>query len=275
MEKFTPYFFKLTDADRQASLEAIIFASDTTITLNELYDFIIAKEQLEKSEHFVFMQMETDLYVFENYAFNRNDIAAYIERINQDLSATGRPYQIVNYAKGYQYAVMPEYGELVANLVKSKTKKRLSQAKLETLAIVAYKQPVSKPQIEQIRGVNSNEIINSLLDKNLIKIVGRSEALGKPLVYGTTDDFLRLFGLNQLQDLPQLKELEEIPDLIIRPEMEGMLGEEDEFDIINSEIGLDSVQSIEEAEAEVNFEQNLLAAEELDELKNNLEIQKN
>jgi segregation and condensation protein B len=81
---------------------------------------------------------------------------------------------------------------------------------LETLAIIAYKQPISKPEIEKIRGVNSNEIVNSLLDKGLIKIVGRSDALGKPLVYGTTEEFLRTFGLYSLEELPKLRELEDM-----------------------------------------------------------------
>jgi segregation and condensation protein B len=81
---------------------------------------------------------------------------------------------------------------------------------LETLAIIAYRQPVSKPELEVIRGVGSNEIINRLLEKNLITIVGRSESVGKPLLYGTTDEFLRLFGLHSLSDLPKPRELEEL-----------------------------------------------------------------
>ena len=81
---------------------------------------------------------------------------------------------------------------------------------LETLSIIAYKQPISKPEIEQIRGVNSKEVLNNLIDRNLIRIIGRSENLGKALLYGTTLDFLQTFGINHIDELPKLRELEEI-----------------------------------------------------------------
>ena len=89
----------------------------------------------------------------------------------------------------------------------------MSQAALETLAIIAYKQPVTKPDIESIRGVNSGDIVNSLLDRELITMLGRSESLGRPLLYGTTSEFLRVFGLNALEDLPKMKEIEELIEL--------------------------------------------------------------
>ncbi len=141
-------------------------------------------------------------------------IGALVEELNTEFAATGRVFVIVEVARegvrGFQFATKSEFGELLARLVKSKSKKRLSKAALETLAIIAYRQPVSKPELEVIRGVGSNEIINRLLEKNLITIVGRSESLGKPLLYGTTDDFLRLFGLHSLADLPKPRELEEL-----------------------------------------------------------------
>ncbi|MCU0427470.1 MAG: SMC-Scp complex subunit ScpB [Candidatus Kapabacteria bacterium] len=141
-------------------------------------------------------------------------IASLIDELNQELATTGRVFRIVEMAreggKGYQCATNPEHGELLSRLVKSKSKKRLSKAGLETLAIIAYRQPVSKPELEVIRGVSSNEIMNRLLEKNLITIVGRSESVGKPLLYGTTDEFLRLFGLHSLADLPKPRELEEL-----------------------------------------------------------------
>jgi segregation and condensation protein B len=86
----------------------------------------------------------------------------------------------------------------------------LSQAALETLAIIAYKQPITKPEIEMIRGVNSDYILNTLLEKNLITIKGRSETIGRPLLYGTTEEFLKYFGLNNISDLPKPREIEEI-----------------------------------------------------------------
>lgn len=141
-------------------------------------------------------------------------ISSLIDDLNVELEATGRVFRVREVAregsKGFQFATNPEHGELLASLVKSKSKKRLSKAGLETLAIIAYRQPVSKPELEVIRGVSSHEIMNRLLEKNLITIVGRSESVGKPLLYGTTDEFLRLFGLQSIADLPKPRELEEL-----------------------------------------------------------------
>ncbi len=86
----------------------------------------------------------------------------------------------------------------------------MSQAAVETLAIIAYKQPITKPEVESIRGVNSDYILNTLLDKNLITITGRAETIGRPLLYGTTNEFLKYFGLNKLSDLPKPREVDEI-----------------------------------------------------------------
>jgi segregation and condensation protein B len=141
-------------------------------------------------------------------------ISSLIDDLNAELETTGRVFRVIEVAregaKGYQFATNAEHGELLARLVKAKSKKRLSKAGLETLAIIAYRQPVSKPELEVIRGVSSHEIMNRLLEKNLITIVGRSESVGKPLLYGTTDEFLRLFGLHSIADLPKPRELEEL-----------------------------------------------------------------
>ncbi|RKY90445.1 MAG: SMC-Scp complex subunit ScpB, partial [Ignavibacteriae bacterium] len=111
---------------------------------------------------------------------------------------------------GYLYATSEEYAKYVGYLSSEKTRRRLSPAALETLSIVAYKQPITKPELETIRGVNSDHIISSLLEKNLITIKGRSESIGRPLLYATTEEFLKYFGLNTLSDLPKPRELEEI-----------------------------------------------------------------
>ncbi len=132
------------------------------------------------------------------------------DEINESLNTTERPYRVVRIAGGLQFATTSEFGEVVARLLKSRNKRRLSQAALEALAIIAYKQPISKPEIEAIRGINSNEVINSLVEKNLVTLAGRSDAPGKPLLYGTTDDFLRMFGLHSTKDLPKLRELDDL-----------------------------------------------------------------
>lgn len=108
------------------------------------------------------------------------------------------------------FATRPENSKYLGYLSSEKSKRRLSQAALETLAIIAYKQPITKPEIEHIRGVNSDYILNTLLEKNLIAIKGRSETVGRPLLYATTDEFLIYFGLNKITDLPKPREIDEI-----------------------------------------------------------------
>lgn len=133
-----------------------------------------------------------------------------IEDLNAEYEETSRAFRIVEVAGGFQYATIREFGEYVALLSKEKQRRRLSPAALETLAIIAFRQPISKPEIEAIRGVNSDQVLLSLLEKNLVAITGRSESVGRPLLYGTTDEFLRIFGLNSLNELPKLREIEEL-----------------------------------------------------------------
>ncbi len=137
-------------------------------------------------------------------------IYAAVEQLNAELEETTRPYRIVEIAGGYQFATRSEYAEYVSRLFKEKSRRRLSGASLESLAIIAYKQPVSKQDVENIRGVNCDEVLKSLLEKNLITITGRSESVGRPLLYGTTTEFLRHFGLHSVSDLPKPRELEEL-----------------------------------------------------------------
>lgn len=220
MEFPTPKYFVLSDEDKLATIEALIFSSEETITQKQIYEILIEKEYLLHSEWYEeYKSIDTiENYIENILLFTQEKIKDLIEQINISLIQTNRPFQIVNFAGGYQYAVRSEYGSHVAELVKSKTKKRLSQATLETLAIIAYKQPITRPAVEQIRGVGSKEIINALLEKNFVKIVGRSEAIGKPLLYGTTEEFLKTFGLHSLAELPKLREIEEIVNTDIASE---------------------------------------------------------
>ncbi|MFP4542698.1 MAG: SMC-Scp complex subunit ScpB [Candidatus Kapaibacterium sp.] len=212
------FHFLTLDRDSQMkAVEAVIFTSDEPLSLRALYDLLIGSYKAYMNGDFSKEQEEAGQFsledeVVERFGFTRELLVDIINDINKELDDTDRPYRIVNYAGGYQFATNKEYGELVQALVKSKIRKRLSQAALEALAIIAYRQPVSKPEIEQIRGVNSNEIVNSLIEKNLVKITGRSESLGKPLLYGTTDEFLKTFGLTSLKDLPKLRELEDLAE---------------------------------------------------------------
>jgi segregation and condensation protein B len=107
---------------------------------------------------------------------------------------------------------LPQFGPHLKALYKSRMKERLTRPSLETLAIIAYKQPVTKPEIEAIRGVNTDGVIITLLERNLIRITGRKDTVGRPLLYGTTDEFLQHFGLGSLSDMPKLPEMQQMTE---------------------------------------------------------------
>jgi segregation and condensation protein B len=137
-------------------------------------------------------------------------IARFVEELNGEYSAADRPYRIVQIAGGYQFATLPMYAEWLGKLYKEQTRRKLSQSSVETLAIIAYKQPITKPEIESIRGVNCDYVLSTLLEKDLATIVGRATTVGRPLLYGTSGEFLKHFGLNDLNDLPRPREIQEI-----------------------------------------------------------------
>jgi segregation and condensation protein B len=172
-------------------IEALIFSSDDSLGSGEIINAIkgIDGEEIE---------------------ITAKDIENVVDQLNAKYSEGNQSFSIVKVANGYLFATSEEYAKYVGYLSSEKTRRRLSPAALETLSIVAYKQPITKPELETIRGVNSDHIINSLLEKNLIAIKGRSESIGRPLLYATTDEFLKYFGLNTLSDLPKPREIEEI-----------------------------------------------------------------
>ena len=130
-----------------------------------------------------------------------------IENLNNKYQANGSAFRIEQIAGGYQMLTLSHYNYWLKKLLRVRSDNKLSPAALETLAIVAYKQPVIRADIEAIRGVAVGEVIRSLSYKGLVKIVGRAEVLGRPMLYGTTKKFLEVFGLNTLKDLPKVEEL--------------------------------------------------------------------
>lgn len=187
-----PFSIPFSELSRQRQcriIETLIFASDQPVTVEQLRA-AVCDEKLQEN----FTQL----------------LEERIAAINAELEATDRPYRIVPIAGGWQFATVPEYGAMVGEFLQRKEQRRFSRAALEVLAIVAYKQPVTKSEIDAIRGVNSGEVITTLLERGLITIAGRSTGLGKPLLYATTDEFLRTFGLGALTDLPKLREIDEI-----------------------------------------------------------------
>lgn len=137
-------------------------------------------------------------------------ISQAVAELNERYRAANASFRVREIAGGFQYYIMPEYVGYVEELFARRRKLRLTRPALETVAIIAYKQPVTKAEIEHIRGVASDGVIHNLLEKNMITITGRSETVGKPLQYGTTDEFLKFFGLNKLSDLPKMAEIEEL-----------------------------------------------------------------
>jgi segregation and condensation protein B len=130
-----------------------------------------------------------------------------VQALNALYEETGRTFRVEQVAGGYQLLSLPEYGDVLKRLHQKEGDAKLTKAALETLAIIAYKQPILRADIEAIRGVACGETIRSLMEKHLVNIAGRAEEPGRPILYGTTKRFLQLFGLNNLKDLPQSEEL--------------------------------------------------------------------
>jgi len=138
-------------------------------------------------------------------------IRKHIKSLNDKYQANNNAFRIEQIAGGYQMLTLSSYNHWLKKLLRVRSEDKLSPAALETLAIIAYKQPVIRADVEAIRGVTVGEIIRGLMYKGLVKIVGRAEVLGRPMLYGTTKKFLEVFGLNSLKDLPKIEELKKPP----------------------------------------------------------------
>ena len=175
----------MNEFDVKPILEGILFLSETPVKLESLMEILPEWE--------------------------KGTLMEGIERIKKEYEEDTRGLELLEVAGGYQFRTKPRWAEWVNRLRKAKPVK-LSQSALETLAIVAYRQPVIRPTIEEIRGVDSGWILRSLLEKGLVRIMGRKEIPGRPIIYGTTKGFLELFNLNTLTDLPTLKEIQPPPE---------------------------------------------------------------
>lgn len=168
----------------QGIVEALVFAADEPLPIKQIQDLI---EEAKPSE-----------------------IRKAVDALNHEYKQTGRAFQIVEAAGGYQMVTRDSYSQYLRKLFQKKIKSRLSQAALETLSVIAFKQPVSRVEVDAIRGVNSDGVVHNLLERKLITISGRAEGAGRPLLYKTTKEFLRYFGINDVSDLPKPRELEEL-----------------------------------------------------------------
>jgi segregation and condensation protein B len=141
---------------------------------------------------------------------NKEEILEGIVRIKTEYEDGSKGMELAEIAGGYQFRTKPRWAEWINRLKKAKTVK-LSRSALETLAIIAYRQPIIRPAIEEIRGVDSGWVLRTLLEKGLVKMMGRKDLPGRPMIYGTTRTFLEVFSLNTLADLPTLKEVQPPP----------------------------------------------------------------
>ncbi|MDX2472238.1 MAG: SMC-Scp complex subunit ScpB [Candidatus Krumholzibacteria bacterium] len=167
-------------------LEALLFATESPLTL----------ARLKK----IFPEAETA------------DLKAAVAELEAEYSAHEHAFSIIEFGGGYQIATKPEFSPIVEKMLKTRRFTRLSKAGLEVLAIIAYKQPLTRLEVDEIRGVNSSGAISTLTERNLITVVGRSQAVGNPLLYGTTREFLNHLGLRGLGQLPDLPDLEQVMD---------------------------------------------------------------
>ena len=174
-------------------IEALLFATDEPLSVRQIIEILSIAGEGESP-------------VMANEA----TVLASISRLNDEYNRGGRAMHIVKVAGGFQFATLPSYGVWLGKMVKEKSRRKLSVPALESLAVIAYRQPVTKPELEAIRGVNADYVLRSLLERNMIAIIGRASTPGRPLLYGTTKEFLKHFGINDLADLPKPREIEEL-----------------------------------------------------------------
>ncbi len=146
--------------------------------------------------------------------FEQDQITEVLHSLQEKYAQPDFAMELVEISNGFQFLTKPAFHNTVGNYLKITTKKRLSRAAIETLSIIAYKQPVSKPEMEKIRGVSADYSLQKLLEKEIVEIVGRSDGPGKPLLYGTNDKFMDYFGLKSIGDLPKLKDFASAENVI-------------------------------------------------------------
>ncbi len=177
----------------QNHIEALVFCSPTAIKVKELKACLSEMFEAEVPE---------------------KDIEAAITRLEEKYKADEYAFELNHVAGGYQFLTKPAYQASIGILLKQQSKRRLSTSALETLSIIAYKQPVTKGDLESIRGVNCDYAVQKLLEKGLVEIKGKSEAVGRPVLYGTSEKFMEYFGINSLNELPTPKDFATVENTI-------------------------------------------------------------
>ncbi len=182
------------DQDAKKVLEAVLFSTSDVLTIRQILGILGQGDAAR--------------------------IKTLIDELNADYETTNRTFRINRLGDGYQLRTLPMYKTWIRKIEPLRPI-RLSQPALETLAIVAYRQPVTRAEVEHVRGVDSSSGLRNLLEKRLVRIIGKDHAPGRPLIYGTTRDFLSLFNLNSLKDLPTLEDFDLLPPPVQPPAEEG------------------------------------------------------
>ncbi|MGA3267617.1 MAG: SMC-Scp complex subunit ScpB [Verrucomicrobiota bacterium] len=183
-------------------LESLLFSAQKPLSAKEIREVLAAAAGQE----------DADATAKSSAKIKESELITTLEQLAQDHETGGRSYRLACVAGAWQFVTQPEYAPWLRALVGIKARPpRLSQAALETLAIIAYRQPVTRAEVEQIRGVNVDGVMQTLTERGLVEAVGRAEVVGRPQTYGTTPLFLEYFGLRGLADLPAADELRRIP----------------------------------------------------------------
>jgi segregation and condensation protein B len=210
----------LFNAGLKNIVEAIIFASQEEITVKQIKEILDSFKIASKTA----------------------EIEEIISALNLEYANGESAFEIIKIAGGYQFATRKKFAHFVGKLYTETQRKKLSPSAIETLSIIAYKQPITRSDIEFIRGVNVDYIVNSLLERDLISIKGRASGPGRPILYGTTDNFLKVLGLNAIEDLPKLREINEI---LKNEKIDGISEADiDLFNSVNTESNLFSAGTV-------------------------------
>lgn len=178
-------------------IEALVFVSDQPLTIAEIKETIETSYQVQVS---------------------KDSIKDALERLSQKYQSDDFAIEVVEISEGYRFMTKGSYHTIISNFLKLSNKKKLTKSAMETLSIIAYRQPLAKSEMEEIRGVNCDYTVQKLMEKDLVEIIGRSDGPGRPLLYGTSTKFMDYFGLKAISDLPKIKE--------VRPDI-NTIGEEE------------------------------------------------
>lgn len=179
---------KPLDTRSRAALEALLMTADRPLKAQSIIDPL-------------------NLLDPDSESITQETLDASIDALNEEYESTHRSFRIERVAAGYRIMTLPEHAPVVAAMHRARAGTRLTRTQLETLSIIAYRQPVTRAELENIRGVACGDIVRTLMDRGLVKITGRAEVLGRPMLYGTTPRFLDTFGLANLKDLPKPEDL--------------------------------------------------------------------